>query len=196
MADVSTYKRLSSNTNSTNNTLSVMLWDAGDGMFIEGGIEAAGFAASLRGDGFFVFQNDEDNAFTSDHIADFYPINDTDSNSYRTLLANEVAVITRAYLQLETLSDTIKIEYGYGEGVTPDVSSDFVQLGVHIEAFSGAAPTATNNLLEINFCPPLSVAQSATAGCIGFRVNVNDAAVEASFGMQGFVMKNLDQITV
>ena len=197
--DVSTYRRISSNTYSTNNSLSVMLWAATNRLYLEGGLEAAAFAASLRGDDFFIGQHDSNNAWASDHVVDYRPVDDTDSATYVTLAENDVAVITQGFLQLETLSDEVKIEIGYFSDATPGVTSDnqggFTDMwGLHMEAFTGAANSSANNMQTIPFVPAFTVAQSATAGCIGFRAKINDTNVEASYGVQGFIMRDLDQV--
>ena len=151
----------------------------------------AGLAAARRGDDFFAYQIDSDNAWTTDYDGGYTAINDTDSTSYKALGTGDIAIITQAYLQLETLSDEIKLQYGYFEGARPGASSDFTALGIHLEAFTGAANSSANNMQVVDFWPPLKVAQSATAGCLGFRAQINDTNVEASFGMRGWIEKSM-----
>ena len=179
----------------TNQPHRVVKWDAGDSIFMEGGLEAAGFAASLRGDAFNIFHTHTANAWATDHVLASFPVDDTDANSYRALASDEVAVITMLYLQLETLSDDIHMEVGYFSDASPGVASDNATftslLGFPITAVSAAAASGANLGNPLPVHPPLVVGASATAGCIGFRAQVIDTNVDAELGARGFVMKDL-----
>ncbi len=183
----------------TNVAIREIHWDAGDNIFMKGGLEEACLAATLRDDDFTLYHNDSNNAWATDHVIDYAPIDDTDSLSYRALAVNEVAVIMTGYLQLETLSDNIHVEIGYFSDATPGVASDlatFTNLsGFDLVGISHSAASGANNMQVVSFCPPLTVAQSATAGCVGFRVKVNDTNVDACVGIRGFVIRDFDQYT-
>ena len=180
----------------TNAPHRVIKWDAGDSIFMEGGLEAAQFAAALRGDTFNIWHHHDDNIWTTDHIIAMAPVDDTDANSYRALATNEVAVISMVYLQLETVSDEIHLEMGYFSDATPGVSSDYAtagftnMMGFDLAAVSAAASSGANLMQPVELKPPLVVGYSGTAGCIGFRAKVNDSNVDACIGARGFVMKD------
>ena len=146
------------------------------------------FAAALEGNDFLAVQHDSDNAWTSDHIAGLTCVSTTDRTFYTVPPSTDfVSVLTQGWLQLETLSDAIKVIIGSFSGLIPTDTDTFTPIGVHLEAFTGTAAGGANNMQVIPFNPPYVV---RNAGSIGFKVQVNDAGVEATFGVRGLYVED------
>jgi hypothetical protein len=146
------------------------------------------FAAALEGNDFLAHQHDTDNAWTSDHVAGFTGISTTDTTFYVTPPSTDmVTVILQGWLQLETLSDAVKVQIGQFSGPIPADTDTFTAIGMHLEAFSGTAAGGANNMQVITFHPPYVI---RNAGSIGFKVAVNDTSVEASFGVRGLYVED------
>ena len=146
------------------------------------------FAAALYGNDFLAHQHDSDNAWTTDHIAGYTGISTTNADFYAVPPSTDfVTVLTQGYIQLETLSDSVKIQIGSFSGAIPADTDTFTPIGLHLEAFSGTAAGGANNMQVITFHPPYVI---RNAGSIGFKVKVNDASVEASFAVRGLFVED------
>jgi hypothetical protein len=147
------------------------------------------FAAALAGDDFIAHQHDSDNVWTTDHIDGFTGISTTDISFYATIPEDKVAVLLQGYMQLETPSDEIKVIIGSFAGEIPADTDTFTPIGMHLEAFSGTSPTGSSIMQVIPFKPPY-VVKPSQARSIGFKVQVKDAGVEASFGVRGLFVED------
>jgi len=146
------------------------------------------FAAALEGNDFLAHQHDSDNVFTSDHVAGYTGISTTDTGFYAVPPSTDyVTVLTQGWLQLETLSDSIKVQIGSFSGAVPADTDTFTPVGMHLEAFTGTAAGGANNMQVIPFNPPYVI---RNAGSIGFKVQVKDTSVEASFGVRGLFVED------
>ncbi len=188
--DVSTYHRLSSNTYSTNNELSIMIWDAGNSLFIQGGQESAAFAAALRGDTFFVSYDHDDAASDVgflDAASDATVLFATDF--IVELAVNDIAVVTDLFMGVASVSDEVHVEVVRWSGA---LASDAVAVSPEYDFHTGAAQSAADTK-DIPLSPPIVVKQTEDTK-VGFRVERNDGTALAVMAMRGFMMRDLSTV--